>query len=326
MWSNAADVLGRQRKHTTFMAGDRPMIGLDEKPELDFFRRTPDSLMLRPPLCSSLQNLESSFFLIALDRFPHALVTCASAVESAMKSVLNLSPEQFLNAEKLFAKAIAVHPALLSFPPDQLETFRFTRNRIVHYGFSPRDDEESAILLLQIGFPFLSACYKEFFSFDLQDGLAVEFGDQLAIALDVFERATNIPNQHCSYCLSALGHLVRWTVRQSIMADWENEASIRAEETGVKFDRCEKRKSQIERMFGVAQAFNCPICGDIESFMCELDEDKLDEHLVALKRAECANCGFGVRKNCPFLADALCARQIAEKRAEILQDFGITDV
>ena len=47
----------------------------DEIPELDFFRSTPDCLMTRPPLCSSFQNLESCFFMIALGRFPHALVT-----------------------------------------------------------------------------------------------------------------------------------------------------------------------------------------------------------------------------------------------------------
>ncbi len=301
------------------------MNGPQETPELHFFRTTPDSLMAQPPLASSLQNLESSFFLVALNRFPHALVTCASAVESAMKSVLKLPPEQFLNAEKLFAKAIELHPALLSFPQDQLENFRFTRNRIVHYGFSPRDDEETAILLLQVGFRFLGACYKEFFNFDLRDGLVMEFGDQLAIALDVYERAKDIPGRHSSWCFSAFGHLVRWTVRESLMADWENEASIHAEETGVKFDRCEKRKHQLERMFGAAWAFDCPVCGDIDAFVCELDENGLNDCVVALKRGECANCGLVVPKDCPFLADALCRQQITDKRWEILQDFGIKD-
>src|SRR5713101_4461751 len=121
-----------------------PMTEANEEPELHFFRAVPDSLMSRPPLCSSLQNLESCFFLIALGRFPHALVTCASSVESAMKSILNMNPEQFINAEKLFAKAATLHSALSSFDQHGLERFRFTRNRIVHYGFSPRDDEETA--------------------------------------------------------------------------------------------------------------------------------------------------------------------------------------
>ena len=148
----------------------------DERPELHFFRTTPDRLMSRPPLCSSLQNLESCFFMIALGRFPHPLVTCASSVESAMKSVLNMPPEQFMNAEKLFAQVEIAYPALRTFDAGTLDAFRFARNRIGHYGFSPRDDEETGTLLLQIGLPFLSACYREFFNFDLLSGLVVEFG------------------------------------------------------------------------------------------------------------------------------------------------------
>jgi hypothetical protein len=240
-----------------------------------------------------------------------------------MKSVLKLPPEQFVNAEKLFAKAMDLYPALLSFPQEQLESFRFTRNRIVHYGFSPRDDEETAVLLLQVGFRFLEACYTEFFNFDLRDGLVREFRDQLATALDVYGRAKNIPGLHLSLCFSAFSHLVRWSVRQSLMADWENEASVHAEETGAKFERCEKRKHQLEHAFGAAWFFNCPICDDIDTFVCEVDEDRLDDHVVAFKRGECAGCGLRVPNGCPFLADALCRQQITDKREEILRGFGI---
>ena len=42
-----------------------------EQPLLNFLRATPEAIMDRPPLCSSLQSLESSFILISLSRFPH---------------------------------------------------------------------------------------------------------------------------------------------------------------------------------------------------------------------------------------------------------------
>ncbi len=77
----------------------------DATPKLDFFRAIPENLMAKPPLCSSLQSLESSFFLVALDRFPHALVTCGSGIESAMKSLLGINPEKFVNADKLYKMA-----------------------------------------------------------------------------------------------------------------------------------------------------------------------------------------------------------------------------
>lgn len=296
----------------------------DERPDLHFFRTTPDRLMSRPPLCSSLQNLESCFFMIALGRFPHALVICASSVESAMKSVLNILPGQFMNAEKLFVQAANAYPALQTFDSGSLDTFRFTRNRIVHYGFSPRDDEETATLLLKIGLPFLSACYREFFNFDHLSGLVVEFGEQLRIALEVYQKTKDIPDIRYSFCFSAFAHLIRWSVRQSLMADWENDASVRADEIGAKFKSCERQKNALERIFGAAWFFDCPICDDIGTFVCELDADRLDDRAVVLKRAACASCGLVV-PNIPFLADALVGEEVARKRTEILRDFGITD-
>ena len=156
------------------------MVEISKKPELLFFRNTPDCLMSRPPLCSSLQNLESCFLMTALGRFPHALVAAASSAESAMKAALNLPPEDRIHAKPLYAQARTNYPALLSFDDDDLETFRNTRNRIAHYGFSPHDDEATATLLLKTGLPFLIACNKEFFDFDLVDGLVVEFGEAAA--------------------------------------------------------------------------------------------------------------------------------------------------
>jgi hypothetical protein len=301
------------------------MNNTDERPNLEFFRTTPEDLMLRPPLCSSLQNMETSFFLIALGRFPHALVACASAIESAMKSALVIDPEEFINANKLYAKAINHFQSLSSFDKSELESFRFTRNRFAHYGFSPRDDEESAVLLLRTGYPFLIACYKEFFGFDISDGLVVELSEQFGIAVDVYAKAKSISGLHFSYCFLAFSHLIRWSVRQSLMSGWENIASIHADEIGAKFDHCEKQKNELERLLGTTWVFDCPICNDIDTFVCEIDQDQLDDHIVSLTRGVCSSCGLFVPKGCPFLVDALCREQIDEKCNEILRDFGIID-
>src|SRR5262249_43390231 len=150
----------------------------EEEPELLFFRTTPDRLMSRPPLCASLQNLESCFLMIALRRFPHALVTCASSIESAVKSFLNVPADDRRTAKDLATQALKSFPALQDF---DLRAFRDKRNEIAHYGFTPRDDEEAATLLLSTGLPLVRACYQEFFNFDLWNGLLVEFGDQLKI-------------------------------------------------------------------------------------------------------------------------------------------------
>ena len=105
------------------------------------------------------------------------------------------------------------------------------------------------------------------------DGLVAEVGEQLRIALDVYQRAKGMPDLHFTYCFSAFSHLIRWSVRQSLMADWENEASVQADENGTRFESCEERKRKLERAFGAAWCFDCPICGEIDAFICELDDD-----------------------------------------------------
>jgi hypothetical protein len=299
------------------------MADTSEQPELHFFRNLPDGLMSRPPLCSSLQKLETSFFSLAMGRFPDALVTTASSVESAMKAALNVPPEDRITATALYIMALTQYPALSSFDAGDLKTFRETRNRIAHYGFSPSDDEVTAALLLKTGLPFLSACYKEFFDFDLFDGLVVEFGEQLRIPLDVYQLAKDIPGLPFTYCFSAFSHLIRWSVRQSLMTEWEYEVSVRAAEIGANFDSCEKRKRDLELAFGAAWFFDCPICDEIDALAVELDEHRLKEGDVVLQRAACASCGLVVGKDSAFLADALCREQIPTKRDEILRDFGL---
>jgi hypothetical protein len=297
----------------------------EEGPQLEFFRKIPRGLISRPPLYSSLQNLESSFFLIALDRFPHALVMCASAIESAMKSALGFDPEKFINANKLYATAVNQFPSLSSFDEAELEHLRLLRNRIVHYGFGPQDDEESAVLLLKSGYPFLIACFKEFFEFDLVDSLRVEFGKQFGIVFDVYAKAKHIQVSRFTYCFSAFSHHIRWSLRESLMSAWEINASIEAEERFAKYDYCEKRKHQIERVLDASWVFKCPICDEIDTFVCEIDQDRLYGHIVSFTRGECASCGLIVPNGCLFLIDALCREQIDKRSNEILQDFGIDD-
>jgi hypothetical protein len=212
-----------------------------------------------------------------------------------------------------------------SFSESQLERFRHSRNRIVHYGFSPQDDEKTAALLLDTGFSFLSACYQEFFGFDLKKALEREIVDQLWIALDVYQRAKLLAGFRASSCFSAFGHLIRTGVRQSLMHQWESEATIHAEEVGIKFDHTEKRKGKLERAFGAAWAFNCPICRDIETFVCELDESDLEKAVVTVKRGECASCGLVVPRECPLLGNALCSQQLMATSEKILAEFGIPD-
>jgi hypothetical protein len=112
--------------------------------------------------------------------------------------------------------------------------------------------------------------------------------------------------------------------KHQFLAKWENEMSIHSEETGAKFDHCYKRKSELEHAFGAAWIFDCFICQDLNTFMCKLDGGRLNDSVIELRRAECANCGFVVPKSSSLLANALRRSQIAEEWG-VLREFGTED-
>ena len=62
-------------------------------PTLHFFHATPADLLANHPLASSLQTFETCLFLISMHQFPSALVSCATACESAMKAKLRLGKD-----------------------------------------------------------------------------------------------------------------------------------------------------------------------------------------------------------------------------------------
>lgn len=134
----------------------------EEKPKLVFFRDTPKDWLSRPPLASSFQHLETSFLLIGMRRYPHALVSCASAVESAICAQFNFGADDRWMLNDLLKLARKNFPADFDFSEDDLKDFRDKRNKIIHFGFSPKDDEASAELLLKTGYPLIEQCYKPF--------------------------------------------------------------------------------------------------------------------------------------------------------------------
>jgi hypothetical protein len=292
-----------------------------QTPTLHFFRATPDNLISHPPLCSSLQNLESCFFLLALERYPHALIACASAIESGIKAALKIRPEVWVDLKDLLAQVRSHSHRLQQFSQWNLDNPRRTRNRMVHYGFSPQDDEQTAVLLRKVGFRFLNQCYEEFFDFSLEKGLRPDFFQQLSIATEVYDKAKNIRGLSFTYCFRAFSHLLRWSVKDSLMSHWEPESAQSADETGLKFALCEKQRGKLEQLFIQCWFFDCPICNDVETFACELDDDQLDIGKVHLQRAVCVSCGLVIPHGCPFLTDAICREQIEEKSPVILRAF-----
>jgi hypothetical protein len=271
-----------------------------------------------------MQSLETVFLLIALSRYPHALCTCASAIESVIKAAPVGAALGRNGRLEVLIKATRRHSVdFATFPEEQLKQFRQARNRFTHHGFSPRDDSEAVSLLIQVGFPFLGLCYQHLHSFDLWDSLLQEYVYQLKVATKVFQRAERIAGLDRAYCIRSLGHLIQWSVKDSFSAYWELKQLAEAAETLDNFDFKDEHRSKLERLYGAYWNCNCPLCGYPEAVVCELDEDKLNSRSVNPLRMACTNCGFVVGKSQPFLSETLLEDQIVRAKEQVLKEYGL---
>jgi hypothetical protein len=306
-----------------------------EQPMLIFFRQTPENLLENPPLASSLQHLETSFLMVALRRYPHALISCASAIESALKAAFQINPRgRNINGEKydlqtLLNMALERVPANSNITSSALDCFRIKRNEIIHYGFSAKDDEISATLLLKTGYLFLEQCYMSFFDFPLKSvgkkygGLLPEYSHHLGIAQNVYMKARNEAGLNFTYCFRAFSKLITWGLQDSMMSNWQRDV------INTEYENCfelganmqDKDKASIEREFIVSWAFDCPICNEPDTFICELDQDRLEKREISLMRGMCVHCSLIIGKKHPYLTDELCAAQINEVKPIIIHEY-----
>jgi hypothetical protein len=291
------------------------------EPWLLFFRNTPADLTVRPPLASSLQSFESCLFLNALFRYPHALTACASAIESALKVGRSRS-EQRKPFQDLLAQARTEFPRLATLPQAQLDDFRTLRNRIVHFGFHEGDDAVAASAMLLTGLPFLISVHEVVFGFDLCDALVPPFGAQLSLAIEVF-RQQQPTNAGSAETLSVLGHLIRWSFRDSMMAAWEVHALDSSQSYDLQLDTVMKLREVAERKLEPSWLLDCPVCDGPDTLVCKLDEDLLGEKRIELAACFCAECGLRLSGAARPILNAVCAKAIDGAREKILSDYGI---
>jgi hypothetical protein len=165
--------------------------------------------------------------------------------------------------------------------------------------------------------------YRDFHGFDLRDALLQEYVELLDVAVRVCNRAKAFPAADISYCLNPFGHLIRRCFNDSFSTNWELDALVEADQTGLKFERMHKEKGRLELAFGASWTFDCLVCNEVESVVCELDESELKLRNIVPKRMACTGCGFAVRKADAFLSEALVEDQIAKSRLDILKEYGL---
>ena len=222
---------------------------------------------------------------------------------------------------------------------------RFTeiRNRIVHYGFTPRDDETCVVELLETGFPFLSRVYEEYFDYfvdwrairpdapDFQSlskdemqkaGLIPYLADHLRVAVQVYQDGRQLDLPDRTYCINGLRRIVTHGIHLQARTWSVDRALERADECGLLFEAQAEELRNLERELGdFCWKFRCPVCFEFETARFALDEAKLDVGVIAPTRGGCVACGFSVRYEEPYLSERLLADQTVEHRQTILEAF-----
>jgi hypothetical protein len=221
-----------------------------------------------------------------LTRYPHALVACVFAIESVLKGRFGASRD---GLGKLVRDALHQVSLPGGINDRDLAILRQTRNRIVHEGYSSKDNHIAATLFLKTGLPFLCACYSAFFSFDSVDSLTEEFRDQIKSAKSAFDK-TQENAVRASESLRALGHLIRWSLRESLMSQSELKAAEWTDVNGLGFDVIRKRREVAERRFEPSWTFDCPICRGVNTLVVQLDEQELNNKHIVLVKGICAHC------------------------------------
>lgn len=314
-----------------------------EMPTLHFFRATPANLLKQPPLASSLQSLETTFFLLALERYPSALVSCATAWESVIKAKLGIPPDDEVKLWKLLDIIRDKFPALNRYNKWKIDEFRKTRNRLVHFGFSPKDDRKCGRYLVETGLPFLCSLYRELFDFyvnwhdlrpELADfmqlndmemakaGLTSDFADQLHIVNAMHKLNRDRADFNPLFCFTAFSHYVRVRIKEAHKSYAEERVTERAESTGIRFETEEAEKQRLEsKLSGETWEFDCPICAGVKSVIAELDRYALDRKRVNLTGCMCVSCHLVIPKGAYHLADLLLEKELEKQTQEILEGY-----
>jgi hypothetical protein len=296
----------------------------DEAPVLVFFRNPPANLATSEFLANSMQSLETSFVLAAARRYVHAFVICASAIEGALRAVPVGSKDRddFKTLIRRARNVPDASPRLKDFPLAEIDALRKNRNRIIHRGYSPKDNSICVDLLISVALPLLEICYGGFHSIDLYADLRKDhaFAHHLSVAAQVCSRA-RAAGVDLTYCIGSFAHLVRLFIKPTFTSDWESETLDHAESNVLNWDLKRRDKNTIERWYGMPWTFDCPVCDDFESLVCDLETE--DQRLVP-KQMACANCNYIVHDSEPFIAEVLLREQLTEDlQRRILKEYGL---
>jgi hypothetical protein len=316
------------------------------EPEFRFLRATPPKLVDNPPLASSLQAFETSLELIALHRFPAALIACVNAWESALKAAFEIEEAPHTpSLRKLLERPETAILRSASWNTERNLKLIEKRNQITHYGYTPKDSSICTTLLLETAYPGLACVYEHFFDFRLmwqqlgdsqhtfgsfcssdmnKVGLVPQWGDLLWLAMNQFQQHQAAHNLAPAWYFHPLASALRLGFQKSWTSPAENEALVLAESDGILYEQQEQVRSQVVRQMSDCQTtLFCPICDAADTFLIEFDEDALDDGPMTTKWCFCVACHFSLPSAAGFLIPALLTEDLFPHWQALRIDCGL---
>ncbi len=276
-----------------------------------------DRVLSQPPMASALQNFENAIFLSANGWHPQALALLGSAIESALRSHLNISMDD--EKETLYTLGDRLkhafprnfkHVAGYKYQHANFTRFRLKRNQITHYGSSPRDGEETAHLMYSVAIPLLNDLIKLSIDLSIIDCVSECIGDNLLVAMRLLQKNAG----HNITALNAIGgvtHAVRRQTRGANLSWWEREL-INDPDPWESFDFKKARREKLQENDPYI-TINCPLCGHWEnSLVVCIDQHELEKGKIALDSARCFECDWESTVEAKELLRVLCSSQITK--------------
>jgi hypothetical protein len=201
----------------------------------------------------------------------------------------------------------------------------------VHRGFTPRDNSRCVYLFSAIGLPLLDIVYENFHSIRLYEDLG-QYGrlaDHLKIAERVCTQAAPL-DIDMTYSIGSFAHLVRLVSQPTFMSDWEWLALNQDEEPWVFWELRQKAKENLESLFNNPWTFDCPVCRNSESVVCDLDfetacgDDTERQQKITPTQMRCVYCGYLIGKDEPFISEIILHDQLTlGVTKEILKEYHV---
>ncbi len=298
---------------------------------LDFLSLSANQLLRvqeRPPLASALQNFETALMLLAHGRHPQALAVTTSSIESAGKAHLRLEPDANYNFATLNADLNSELPKDKMYRSTDLQALRKARNRIVHFGFSARDDEESVRLMFGTALPFLDTWLTHAEGISPISCLPDALAGRVQNAVELVRRH---PKTQLS-SLDAVRGVIHWVLhftRLSYLTWWERRVlDSDASSCGTNIVSGWELKNELKSTLvddDPTVVIDCPICQEMGAFVLQIEYDSLQRRKSLVPLAgRCIECDLDLPVSATRLLRDICSKQLtSELGASTAKEYGI---